>query len=521
MKEYILAHDVGTGGCKSVLVRPDGRAESKVFVPYATYYPAPGWAEQDPQDWWVAVSKGTRMLIERTGISPAAILCVTFSTQQLGIVPMGSSGEPLRRAIIWMDNRAEVEARRAMKRFGGPVIFAAIAGTPLSGKDGIPKLLWLKRREPETYAKMVCFLDVGGYLLYRTTGQMAMELSGAAVFGLDLKRKTWLTGIMSYVGLDPKKLPPLVRSTDIVGKLGRVAASECGLLEGTPVVAGAGDAPAAAVGAGAVEDGDGHVYLGTSAWVSFTTNRTFTGRYGAVVIQAADPEKNFLHAQMENAGGCVRWFTEQFYRDLPGVHSSDDLYSLFDEDVGKSPAGAKGLLFTPWIFGERVPFTDTFVRGAFLNLSAQHSRPDLARAILEGVAYNLAWTLESVERAFGFFLPRLRVAGGGALSSAWMQILANVTGRPVDVLADPQEVSAVGAALTAAVGLGRYPNFASLKKLPRIVQSFEPQGGMGETYAHLLREYRVVYRRLRPVYRRLNREGEVKPPAEPEMSSVP
>lgn len=510
MKEYILSHDVGTGGCKSVLVKPDGTTAGKVFVPYLTYYPVPGWAEQDPQDWWLAVSRGTRTLIERTGISPAQILCVTFSTQQLGIVPMGPSGEPLRRAIIWMDNRAEIEARQAMKRFGGPAVFAAIAGTPLCGKDGIPKLLWLKRREPDTYAKMVCFLDVGGYLLYRTTGQMVMELSGAAVFGLDLKRKTWLTGIMSYVGIDPKKLPPLVKSTDVVGKLERQVASECGLLEGTPVVSGAGDAPAAAVGAGAVEDGDGHVYLGTSAWVSFTTKRTFAGKYGAVVIQAADPEKNFLHAQMENAGGCVRWFTEQFYRDLPGVVSSDDAYSLFDQDVAQSPAGARGLIFTPWIFGERVPFTDTFVRGAFLNLSAQHTRPDLARAILEGVAFNIAWTLESVEKAFGFSLPRLRVAGGGALSSAWMQILANVTGRPVDVVADPQEVSAVGAALTAAVGLGQYPSFSALKKLPRVTQSFEPESDTGNTYARLLREYRTLYRHLRPVYHRLNREGQVK-----------
>lgn len=504
MAEYILSHDVGTGGSKSVLVEPDGTVVGKVFRPCPVHYPAPGWAEQDPGDWWEAVSSGTRELLERCGVSPREILCLTYSTQQLGIVPMSSGGEPMRRAIIWMDNRAAPEARRVMARFGGATVFAAVAGTPLCGKDGIPKLLWLKHHEPDVYRRMVCFVDVGGYLLYRSTGRVVMELSGAGVFGLDLKRKTWLTGIMRYVGIDPAKLPPLVKSTDVVGALTRQAASDCGLLEGTPVVAGAGDAPAAAVGAGAVDEGDGHVYLGTSAWVSVITRRTFAGRHGAVVIQAADPERNFLHAQMETAGGCVRWIAEEFYRSELRYMSFDEVYGLLDKEAEVAPAGSGYLLFTPWLYGERVPFTDTFARAAFVNLSADHRRGNLMRAVYEGVAYNVAWTLEVVEKTYGFALPRLRVAGGGARSSIWMQILADVTGRPVDVVANPQEVSAVGAALTAAVGIGLYPSFAALRGLVRTSGTFEPNPATADVYRFLSETYRAVYRHLKPLYRRLN-----------------
>lgn len=245
------------------------------------------------------------------------------------------------------------------------------------------------------------------------------------------------------------------------------------------------------------------MYLGTSAWVSFTTAKSFGGKYGAVVIQGADPSMNFFHAQMENAGSCVRWFAGEFYADSPGL-PPERLYSQLDAEAERSQPGVRGLLFAPWVFGERVPFTDTRARGAFINLDPQHTRGDLARAILEGVAYNIAWTMECVERGFGFSLARPRVAGGGARSPLWMQVLADVTGKTVDVVTDPQEVSAVGAALAAAVGLGVYPNFGALKKLPRIAGSFEPRSEVTETYRRLFEVYRRLHQHLRPIYKRLN-----------------
>jgi xylulokinase len=248
MDQYIIAHDVGTSGNKAVLVDTDGRIHGKCSAPYQVYYPGACRAEQEPADWWKAIAETTRGLLQQTGVSPSQILCVTHCTQMLGIVPMSAKTGSLGRAIIWLDSRASVQAQRMMRKFIGARVFALIAGAPMSGKDCIPKLLWLKDEEPNLYRKTDLFLDTNGYLLYRATGNMVMEWTGASAVGMDLKTKQWMKGVMRYVGLDPAKLPPLVRSTDKVGGLTPEAAGELGLLQGTPVIAGAGDAPSAAVG---------------------------------------------------------------------------------------------------------------------------------------------------------------------------------------------------------------------------------------------------------------------------------
>ncbi|MCX5997195.1 MAG: FGGY family carbohydrate kinase [Chloroflexi bacterium] len=273
MPEYIIAHDVGTSSDKAVLVDLEGKVRGKVIQPYGTKYPRRGWAEQDPEDWWNAVVQTTRRLISDAGITPSDVLCVAFSTQMLGIVPMDEKTGALSQAIIWLDSRAEEEANWVMGKFLGPGVFSAIVGAMMSGKDCIPKLVWLKKNEPEIYNRMKCFLDVNGYLIYRCTGSMITDWSNASGFGFDLKKKTWLSGVMKYVGIDAAKLPGLVRTIDIAGKLTRQAADQLGLLEGTPVMGGAGDVPSAAVGSGAVGEGDGHISMGTSAWVGVLYSR--------------------------------------------------------------------------------------------------------------------------------------------------------------------------------------------------------------------------------------------------------
>jgi len=505
MAKYIIAHDVGTSGNKAVLVDIEGRVQGKCFEPYQTYHPSPGWVEQEPGDWWRAVSKTTRLLLEHTGVQPADVLCITYATQMLGIIPMDSKSGPLRRAIIWMDCRAGEQAERAMRKFLGPRVFALVAGTALCGKDGIPKLLWLKTEEPDTYGKMCCFLDVAGYLFYRSTGNMVMEWTGASVFGLDLKKKTWMEGIFRYVGLDPHKFPPLVRSIDKVGELTPEAAAECGLLRGTPVIAGAGDAPCAAVGAGAVGEGEGHVYLGISGWVGVVTRRTPRGKCGAATIQSADPDKTFLFAETEAAGGCIQWIADQFYKAEKKDPNIPNVYALMDNEVAKIPPGSNYLLFTPWIYGERAPVDDCYVRATFLNLSAEHTREDMLRAVYEGVAYNIRWIAEIVEREFKFSLPCLRVIGGGAKGKPWMQILADITHRKIETVCEPQEAGAVGAALVAAVGMGIYPDFESLRKVVKVDSVYEPQRENYEIYDSLYDRYQEVYRDLRGFYRKLNK----------------
>jgi len=504
VSQYIVAHDVGTGGNKAVLVDTEGNIHSSAFQPYPVRYPRPDWAEQAPEDWWHAIIVTTRQVLEQSGAAPRDVLAMVYTTQMLGIVPMGADGQPMRPAIIWLDGRAPKQAERAMRKFLGRRIFAAVAGAELSGKDGIPKLLWLKENEPEIYNGMTCFLDVNGYLTYRATGEMVFEWSCASAFGLDLKKKDWLRGIIRYIGVDMSKFPPLVRSVDQVGGLTAEAARDCGLLEGTPVFGGGGDAPGAAVGSGAVGEGEGHIYLGTSGWVGVVTAKTPTGRHGVVAIHSADPDKALLFAEMETAGACLKWIADQFYRHEQADPNIPNVYALMDQDVEAIPPGSDFLVATPWMYGERAPIADTWVRSTFFNISADHTREHLLRAVYEGVAYNLRWIIEVVEKTFGFPLPVLRVIGGGARGAPWMQVIADVTGRRVETVVNPQEAGAVGAALTTAIGLGLYPDFEALKGVVRVEREFKPQACNAQVYDVLYRAYQHIYSCLRDLYREVN-----------------
>jgi xylulokinase len=504
MGEYIVAHDVGTSRNKAVLIDSLGRVHGSASAPYPVHFPHPDWAEQEPEDWWRAVSTTTRRLLEESGVPPRHVVAMIYTTQMLGIVPVGPRGDVLRRAIIWLDGRAPAQAERLMRKFLGRRAFALVAGAELSGKDGLPKLLWLKEHEPGVYHAMSSFLDVNGYLLYRATGEMVFEWSCASAFGFDLKEKDWLRGIIRYIGLDLTKFLPLVRSVDRVGGLTAEAAAACGLLQGTPVFGGGGDAPGAAVGSGAVDEGDGHIYLGTSGWAGVVTRKSPTGRDGVVVIQSADPAKALLFAEMETAGACLQWIADQFYRHEQADPAVPNVFALMDQDVASIPPGSDYLICTPWMYGERAPVSDTWVRSTFFNISADHTREHLLRAVYEGVAYNLRWMIEIVEHKFDFPLPVLRVIGGGARGAPWMQIIADVTGRRVETVAQPLEAGAVGMGLIAAIGLGLYPDVAALKKIVQVERVFEPNRETAGIYDHLFPAYREIYKSLRRLYRSVN-----------------
>ena len=239
-------------------------------------------------------------------------------------------------------------------------------------------------------------------------------------------------------------------------------------------------------------------------WVGVVTRKTPTGRHGIVCIQSADPDKALLFAEMETAGACLKWIADQFYRHEQADPTIPNVYALMDRDVESIPPGSDFLVATPWMYGERAPIADTWVRSTFFNISADHTREHLLRAVYEGVAYNLRWIIEIVEQTFGFPLPTLRVIGGGARGAPWMQIIADVTGRSVETVAQPQEAGAVGAALTAAIGLGLYPDFEALKQVVRVEHTFEPQSDNWEVYDHLYRAYKRLYRCLRDLYREVN-----------------
>jgi len=506
MAKYIVAHDVGTSNNKAVLVDVEGRVHGRSVSSYEIKYPKPGWAEQDPEDWWKAVTQSTRRLMAETGVSPDDVLCVVNSTQLIGIVPVDEGGVTLRPGIIWLDSRAPEEARWVMNKFLGPTVFTAIAGASITGKDGIPKLLWLKKNEPDVYKRMKYFLDVSGYLNYRCTGKMLMTWSNASAFGLDLKKKTWLEGIFKYVGFDIKKLPPLCRSTDQIGVLTAEAAALMGLREGTPVMGGTGDIQSAAVGSGAIGEGGGHISMGTSAWVGVVTAKTPTGKSGVVSTQSADPGKILLLGQMELAGGCLRWLGDEMCRLEKADATMTNIFGFMDSKVEQVPAGSDYLIFMPWMYGERAPVADAFIRSGFVNLVPEHTREHMIKAVYEGVAYNLRWIIEVIEKQFKFPLPTLRVIGGGALGHPWMQILADVTGKRIEPVRNPQEAGAVGAAMTAAVGLGIYKDFESLKNVVSSDCSFEPRAANREVYDFLYLRYKELYTDLKGFYTRINKD---------------
>jgi xylulokinase len=501
---FILAYDVGTSGCKAAVVTTEGRILATAYPTYPTRYPQPLWAEQDPADWWRAVIDSTRQVMEASRAKPADILGLSFSTQMVNVIPVDAQGEPLGACISWLDGRAWEEARKVMGKLGGPSIFGALFGTAITGKDLIPKYLWLKRNDPERYKQAAAFIDASGYLLARATGRLAYEWSVASVTGMfNLKKKTWDTGLMRFLGLDPEKFPDLVQSAEQVGGLTEVAAQELGLLVGTPVFGGAGDAMTAALGSGACCDGEAHLCLGTSGFVGLVTARRVNGRRGLVSIQSADPHKLLLVGEMETAGACLKWAARQLY----GCEPDAAALAGMDEDVDQIEPGAGSLLFTPWMYGERCPVPDESLRAAFINLGANHTREQMARAVYEGVAYNIRWIVELIQKNYGFECEPLRVLGGGARGLPWLHIISDISGKTLEAVANPHVASVIGAAMVAAVGLKVVPTYEDIKTIVPVEHVIEPQASLKPVYDRMFNAYRQVYHSLRGLYHELNREG--------------
>ncbi len=500
--DYLLTHDVSSTGCKAAIVTIDGRLLNTAFESYPTYYPQPMWSEQDPEDWWQAIILSTKRVMEDSGINADQIIGLAFSSTMTNIVVMDEQRKLLRPCIFWMDGRAGEEARYIMRRLGGEKVFTQLIGATASGKDVIPKYLWLKRNEPEIYEKGDVFLDASGYLLYRTTGEMAYEWSVASGLGLfNFKKKKINSLLMRFFGLDAGKFPKLVSSIDKVGGLTQVAADELGLLPGIPVFGGAGDPMTAAVGSGTVSEGDAFLNLGTSAFVGVLTRKQLTGRRGLATIQSADPDMLMLYGETSTAGASLEWAVRELY----GAKSNSDTLAKMDRDVEEAEPGAGGLIFTPWMFGERCPIPDESLRGAFINLSINHTRQQMARAIYEGIAFNLRWIIDSIDELYGIKCETLRVLGGGAQGLPWLRIIADVTGCRLEVLPDPRERLAVGAALVATIGLKIYPSFEALKSLVPVGVVLEPDASHQEIYDRQYAAYRRIYPALRDLYHDLNR----------------
>ena len=501
-ERYILAHDMGTSSDKAVLVDFSGAIVATAVEPYPTYYPEPAWVEQDPEDYYQAVARSSRTIVEKTGIDPASVKGIVFSTQAQGVIPVDKQGKPLYNNITWVDGRAEKQAQKLMKKLGGKGLFTLVAGTPVMGKDCIPKILWLKEERREIYKKTYKILDVNGYLKFRLTGRMVTELSGASSYGLDLKKKDWLA-VMKLAGVNMRKLPPLVKSTDVIGPLTEAAARDMGLPQGTPVLGGCDDVQAAAVGSGMVADGDVHIYLGTSAWVAAASRTQDKFMHGAAAIQSADPEMNLIAGITESAGANIQWIQEQFFADEKKIYG-DKIFDHMDEVIRKIPPGSDHLICTPWMLGERCPVSSTTTRATLFNISMVHTREHMMRAVYEGIGYNLRWIMENYEADYGFVCNNFRIIGGGALDDCWMHMIADITGKSFDVVRDPRNAGAVGAAIVALIGLGELSDFQAAKDFVQLERHYEPDPENKEIYDELFESYKDIYNSLKDAYIKAN-----------------
>ena len=502
MADYVIAHDIGTSSDKAALVTFDGRIVATSVADYPTSYPNPAWVEQDPADYWRAVTVTCRAVLEKAGVAPESVKGMVFSTQAQGVIPVDKDGRVLYPNITWVDGRAEKQAQAMMNRIGGKKLFTLVAGTPIMGKDCIAKITWLREERPEVYAATKYFLDVNGYLTYRCTGKMVAELSGASSYGLDLKSKTWNRSF-PLVGIEMKKLPPLVRSIDVIGGLTREAAAETGLPEGLPVFGGCSDVQAAAVGSGMHDDGDVHIYLGTSAWVAAVSKTQSKFVHGAAGIQSADPEMNMIAGITESAGANIQWLCDQFFRREKEEYG-DGIYGYMDRVIESIPAGCDNLICTPWMLGERCPVSDTTTRATLFNISMEHTREHLMRAVYEGIGYNLRWILENFRADYGFAANHFRIIGGGALDDAWMQIISDITGSEFSVVEDPRNAGALGAAIVALIGLGEIESFRRVKEFVRTTKDYRPNAQNRAVYNERFAQYKTLYASLKEPYRAAN-----------------
>lgn len=500
--EYIISHDMGTSSVKAVLVDMEGTIVASKASGYKTYYPNPAWVEQDPNEYWEGVCTATKALLESTGIDKHDVKGMVFATQAMGIIPMSEEGEPLYNNISWVDGRAQEQADAIMRKLGGKTLFTLLAGTPIMGKDVIAKLIWLKTQRPEIYNNTKHFLDVNGYLKYKCTGRMVAELSGASSYGFDLKKKDWLS-VLSLTGLDMKKLPPLVKSTDIVGGLTKKAAEELGLYEGLPIFGGCDDVQSACIGSGMTSDGDIHIYLGTSAWVCASSKSETKFKHGAAAIQSADPEMNLVVGITEAAGSNIQWLIDEFFMREREEYG-EGIYAYMDKMIEKIPPGSEHLICTPWMLGERCPVSSTTTRATLFNINPEHTREHLMRAIYEGIGYNLKWILENFSKDYGISCNSFRIIGGGANDEGWMQIIADITGVEFGVCSNPRSSGALGGAIIAMIGLGRLKSFADAKKFVKEEKTYVPNKANKEIYDTLFKSYKEIYYGLRKAYKTAN-----------------
>jgi len=495
---YLLGLDLGTSGVKALLLpvteEPDAQsyaatAELTLSTPY------PGWSEQSPADWWTGVTQAIRTVLEISGLASSEIAGLATSGQMHGATLLDGAGEVVRPCILWNDQRSAPECAEITEQIGLDRLLEWVGNPALAGFTA-PKLLWVRRHEPPVWSRTRTVLLPKDYINYRLTGNRTTELSDASgTLLFDVAQRCWSAPMLESLGLSPDLLPSVHLSTDQVGQVSPQAARDTGLRQGMPVVAGGADNACAAVGMGVVRPGEVMVSLGTSGTVLAPTARAEVdpaGRLHTFCHAVADTW--YVMGVVLSAGGSLRWFRDtlaQPERESAAIERRDP-YQVMLEACAAAPAGSDGLIFLPYLTGERTPHGDPHARGVFFGLSLRHTGAHLTRSVIEGVAYAMADSTDLMRR-LGLDLNLVRATGGGACSALWMQILADVLETSVATSLNDTG-PALGAAILAGVGVGVYPSVpAATQRLVTIRSAIEP-----DTEVDLYRGYRTLYQRLYP-----------------------
>lgn len=500
MGKYLIAHDLGTSSDKASLFSTEGRLIGSYTVPYDVHFFGKNCAEQDPEDWWRALCTATNKIIEE--IDPEDVLAVSFSSQMQACIVVDREGNALRPAMIWADLRAEEQAGQLEERVGYDRMYE-LNGHRVSASYSIEKLMWIRDHEPEVYAKTYKMLLAKDYIICRLTGEFVTdysEASGTDVF--NLRELSWSQEILEAAGIEQDKLPELHASVDVIGTLSEGAAKALGLTTKTKVVCGGGDGPCSALGAGSIKSGQNFLSFGTSAWVAGTSDEMFLDKEKTLICFGHVITGKYMPCgTMQAAGSSYSYIKNAFCgeEERKAKEAGESVYEALNRLVEASPAGAKGLIFLPYLLGERSPRWNPDTSGSFLGIKMEHEKRDYIRAVLEGVAMNLAIILEAHREREE--ITELVLTGGGAKGDVLAQILSDVLGVKLHRLDNVESATSIAAAVIAGVGVGVFDDFSVVNQFVKQEKTFEPDQGNKEVYDRQKRLFEAGYQCLKDYYK--------------------
>lgn len=490
LTKTLLGIDVSTTGVKALVIERDGAIVDSFTSPLKLSTPRPLWSEQQPQDWWQAAINSIQHVLQKTNAE--SISAIGLTGQMHGLVLLDDDGEVLRPSILWNDQRCAAECDEIRTRLGKERLVRISGNDALTGFTA-PKILWVRNHEREVYDRACQVLLPKDYLRYKLTHEYAMDKAdGSGTLLFDLERRDWSNDILKSLEIPADWLPKTFEGPEVTGRVTRAAAEATGLKEGTPVVAGGGDQSAQAVGVGAIRPGVLAVTMGTSGVVFAATETPLIEAEGRLhAFCHAVPERWHLMGVMLSAAGSLQWYRDSLYPNL----SFEELVS----EAGNVRAGSDGLLFLPYLCGERTPHPDPLARGSWVGLTTRHSRAHLTRAVLEGVAFGLKDIFSLMQDVGMREIDQVRVSGGGAKSVVWRQILADVLESEL-VTVNTTEGAAYGAALLAGVAADVWPNVdTACAETIRVSDRISPAVTKTAIYAEMYRQYQSLYPALHPI----------------------